>query len=454
MRHPRRPALGWLAALALAAAALVPAAAARASTAAAWSQTINVHAYSSGGTEGKAVAVGPDGSTVYAAGTAVDSNYAIAEIAAYNHATGATVWQTRYSPGNSWNSGFSGITVSPSGATVFVTGHSGKPGTLPGQENLIVAYSAATGAKLWQVSGPPGTYGPEPISVSPDSSTVYVTCADTGQTVAYNAATGATRWTSPSGGDAMALSTDGTTVFVARSYPTSGADGLIDALDAATGATIWSASYGRGAELTSATLSADGSTLFVAGTTPNPATGKGRVFVTAAYSASSGTQLWNTQTGSKKGYSTMIGLAASGDGSAVVVSETVWPRKQTGHWVTLGLNPATGAIMWTRTLWGSRAVGAQNNASAITASGSTAYVTGWLWGVGTKGDQYYATVGYDATTGAPVFSADYRGYQNDAAFAVAASPDGSMVFVTGTRGYPSGTPNGGHFVMTTVGYNT
>ena len=271
--------------------------------------------------------------------------------------------------------------------------------------------------------------------------------------VAYNAATGATLWTDPSGGTGMVLAADGTTLFVTGALPSSGPSGLIHTLDAATGATIWSANYGTGAKLTSAALSADGTTLFVGGTAPNPATGQGRVFVTAAYSTSSGTQLWTAQTGSSVGYSKMAGLAASGDGSAVIVSETVWPRKQTGHWVTLGLNPATGAIAWTRTLWGSRTLGAQNNASAVTASGPTAYVTGWLWGVGTKGAEYAATVGYDAATGATVFSADFRGYQNDAANAVAASPDGSMVFVTGIRGYPTGTPDGGHFVMTTVGYN-
>jgi WD40 repeat protein len=452
----RRPALGRLAALALAAsvaAALMPAGPAGASTAKVWSETINSHTYDAGGTGGTAVAVSPDGSTVYAAGLSTESVCCgIGDLAAYSSLTGATLWRTRYSPGKAWDSGFSSIAVSPNGSAVFVTGYSGVSGTSEGLEPLIVAYDAATGAKLWQVRGAQAVRGP--VTVSPDSSTVYGTsAAGSGQTVAYNAATGATLWNHHTGGTGLALSAGGTTLYVTGSAPRYGADGVIDALNTATGATIWSAHYGSSAELTSLALSADGSTLFAGGTIKNTATGHGRVLVTAAYSTSSGTQLWATQTGDKVGYSRLAGLAASPDGSAVIVSETIWPRKATGHWATVGLNPATGALLWTRTLWGSRATGAQNTASAVTVSGSTAYVTGTLWGSGAKGDEYFATVGYTAATGATVFSADYRGHENDAAHAIAASPDGSMVFVTGGRGYPTGTPEGGRLVMTTVGYS-
>src|SRR5262249_60836219 len=91
---------------------------------------------------------------------------------AYNAATGATRWVSRYhGPGNSIDAARS-VAVSPGGGTVYVTGYSWA-GLLP--DYLTAAYDAATGARLWvrRYNGPtnPDDY-PASMAVSPGGGTV------------------------------------------------------------------------------------------------------------------------------------------------------------------------------------------------------------------------------------------------------------------------------------------
>src|SRR5438876_725013 len=87
-------------------------------------------------------------------------------------------------------------------------------------------------------------------------------------------------------------------------------------------------------------------------------------------------------------------------------------------------------------LWAKRYNGSANNsdsASSVAASpdGSTVFVTGLR--VGSTSGSDYATVAYDASTGAKLWAMRYNGPANDYDFASAlgVSPDGSTVFVTG-----------------------
>src|SRR5712692_7597597 len=88
--------------------------------------------------------------------------------------------------------------------------------------------------------------------------------------------------------------------------------------------------------------------------------------------------------------------------------------------------PAPGAQLWVNTFDGESAV-----ASAVAASpdGGTVFVTGERTGANFQAE--LATVAYDAATGAQRWLSLYPGF----GFAVAVSPDGRTVFVTGTNDY-------------------
>ena len=95
---------------------------------------------------------------------------------AYSAVTGARLWVQRYNgPGNGSDEAYS-VAVSPGGSRVFVTG--GSRGTRLGPDYATVAYSAATGARLWvtRYNGP-ASYddAARAVAVSPGGRTVYVT---------------------------------------------------------------------------------------------------------------------------------------------------------------------------------------------------------------------------------------------------------------------------------------
>ena len=79
-------------------------------------------------------------------------------------------------------------------------------------------------------------------------------------------------------------------------------------------------------------------------------------------------------------------------------------------------------------------------AASLTVSpdGSQVFVTGDTSSAATPG-QHVVTVAYDAATGARVWVARYYGLGASRATSVAVSPDGAKVFVTGTTAVPSGS---------------
>jgi hypothetical protein len=99
---------------------------------------------------------------------------------------------------------------------------------------------------------------------------------------------------------------------------------------------------------------------------------------------------------------------------------------------TVAAGPATPGTK----LWAARYNDPANDsdvaqALAVSPDGTQVFVGGSA--VGPTGNEDYATVAYDATTGARVWSTRYNGPGDnvDAVHAVAVSPDGSLVFVTG-----------------------
>jgi hypothetical protein len=129
----------------------------------------------------RSVAVSPNGGTVFVTGESlgVKSNFDYLTVA-YNAATGAQRWAKRYNgPGNNDDRATSTV-VSPSGNTVYVTGHS--TGKTTGQDYTTIAYNAATGAWQWgtSYSGPAGNDDARAVAVSPTNGRVFVTGTSAG----------------------------------------------------------------------------------------------------------------------------------------------------------------------------------------------------------------------------------------------------------------------------------
>ena len=119
--------------------------------------------------------------------------------------TGAQRWAKRYDSTGSGDGQAYSVAVSPSGATVFVTGYTDTSSTSAGYDYTTIAYKAATGAQLWlaRYNGTANfTDEAVQVAVAPGGGTVYVTGESAGgafdgwgwATVAYNAATGARLW--------------------------------------------------------------------------------------------------------------------------------------------------------------------------------------------------------------------------------------------------------------------
>src|SRR5262249_17365308 len=150
-----------------------------------------------------AVAVSPAGDAVFVTGYCDFSKDFFT--VAYDAVTGAMLWASRYNGRGEGVDTAEAVAVSPAGDVGYVTrprdAHPSSP------DYATSAYNAATGATLWvsRYNGPAGggDYA-RSVAVSPGGDAVYVTGGSGGHpyssqqyaTIAYDAATGATLWVS------------------------------------------------------------------------------------------------------------------------------------------------------------------------------------------------------------------------------------------------------------------
>ncbi len=364
-------------------------------------------------------------------------------------APGARLWVARYDDRSGGYDAAHAMAVSPDGSRVFVTGDSW--GGATGRDYATVGYSAATGRQLWvsRYSGP--GYGIDiawSVAVSPDGSKVFVTGSSRGRTsnddfatIAYNAATGRQLWVRRYNGPAnklddaaaVAVSPAGTTVFVTGHSSGSGAfsNFATVAYGAATGRQLWVRRYGPANGYDVATAVA-----------ASPA--GGRVFVTGqndgdygtvAYSAATGRQLWARRyNGPANGDDGATAVAVSPAGTTVFVTgSSAGRRAAVQDYATVAYSAATG-----RQLWVSRHKNGFAHAVAVSPDGKTVYVTGQ------RGYNGYLTVAYSAVTGRQLWASGSAGGDGSS---VTVSPDGATVYVTGSSG--AGSDHG----YTTVAYS-
>ena len=235
------------------------------------------------------LAVSPDGTTLYLAGTLGQAHSLFFGVIAYSAATGKQRWlryYTKVKPGYAES-----VAVSPDGKTVYATGSAGSSA-------LTVAYGAA-GTLKWaaRYKDPYGFAAGSQIVAAPGGGAVYVagTAANINghfdvATFAYRAATGRRMWvdrhyariTAVAGAPEIAVTPGGQTVIltVPLNHGTSYA---IAAYNASTGGTRWAMlapdTYGDPSGLV---INPHGDTMFIGGNR------------TTAYSVADGTVLWTT----------------------------------------------------------------------------------------------------------------------------------------------------------------
>jgi outer membrane protein assembly factor BamB len=254
--------------------------------------------------------------------------------------------------------------------------------------------------------------------------------------------------------NAVAVSPDGTRVYVTG--PSHGL-GTLDnyvtlAYDAPTGETIWETRYNGPSNASdwssSVAVSPDGSRVFVTGTSPGRGTGTD--YATLAYDAATGETLWHKRyDGSAHAWDGATTVVVSPDGSQVFVtgwSEGTEPGRPYPRldYATVAFDAVTGAARWVARYDGPGPSQDWAWAAAVNSEGSRVFVTG-------MSGRDYATVGYDAATGTQLWQSRYDGPANDtdSAKSIAVSPDGTRVFVTGW----SDTTGAAYYDYATVAYD-
>jgi outer membrane protein assembly factor BamB len=291
-----------------------------------------------------------------------------------------------YDSGPRFDDHVQAIAVSADGTKVFVTG------TASGATAATVAYNAATGAQLWVKR----YFGAaRAVTVTPDSSKVFVTGDDTNGnylTTAYQASTGTRLWTAT----------------------WAGPDGLTDA----------AGSIG---------VTPDGSRVIVTGF--NLTNDRGYEWLTVAYSASTGAQLWFDRFNAAVGeFEDMPrGMAVSPDGSFVAVTGWGHDSAYAGDMTTVAYSVATGAQLWLASYSDPRGDNSAATAVAVSPDSTKVFVTG----VGNSASDHtsYETTAFDAATGALQWATPYDGppdgLGDNFGSSVAVSGDGSVAVVTG-----------------------
>jgi putative pyrroloquinoline-quinone binding quinoprotein len=253
---------------------------------------------------------------------------------------------------------------------------------------------------------------------------------------------GPSSWTD--GARAVVLSPDAATIYVTGSSEGTNPpnrDYLTLAYDAASGSQLWEARYdGPGGDFDepdAMALSSDGSVLVVTGETTSRQTW--RDYATVAYDAGTGDQLWGVRYrgGANKDDDIPRAVVMSPNGSTVFV--TGYSGGHNGNDVaTIAYDAATGDRVWIRRLDGPDHLNDSSNAMAISSDGSALYIAGSVGVDGASDD--YLMLALNPATGERLWVRTYDGpkSESDIVWGVGLSPDGSSLFVTGqSRGLSS-----------------
>lgn len=231
-----------------------------------------------------------------------------------------------------------------------------------------------------------------------------------------------------------------------------GSDIITVAYDVADGTELWAVRYdgplGLNDRGTDVVVGPSGDVVYVVGYSQGDSTGANVYeMMLLAYDTATGASLWETrQKLDGPSHDIAVKVAVTPDGSRLVVggwgpSATEW-NGPSDHFV-YGIDAADGTIDWTTRHGGPDGTGTQIFSSlALSPDGARVHATGWSRSEGASvWDRSYMTYTLDTATGDMIWSIAYHGdvaEGQDEASAIAVSPDGAVVFVTGTSAVQDG----------------
>jgi WD40 repeat protein len=353
----------------------------------------------------QAIAASPDGNAVFVVGSQETSGDFDWATAAYDARTGTTLWYVVRNASSSFEIARD-VVVSPDGSVVYVIGEEGIQGYIS-----TVAYSTATGSELWAVTYDGPVYDEVfDATISPNASTLLLTGGSYEDaeywnyaTVAYDARSGSELWVAKYAGSGhlddrafgVRVSPDGSKVYVTgHTYGSDYHFGTF-ALAASTGAVIWYAeSNGTDDEAVALAVSPDESRLFVTGLSESSTTWI-YDYLTIAYGATTGSEVWRRRFDTPWHESDYpVAVETSPDGSKVFVTGYSNGRSGKTNYVTIAYAAGTGRTEWLRSYDG-HGLGGRDEAVAMAVSptGSGVFVTGRS--VGGHGDFDIGTIAYE-----------------------------------------------------------
>jgi WD40 repeat protein len=217
-------------------------------------------------------------------------------------------------------------------------------------------------------------------------------------------------------------------------------------------APLWASRYdgpAKGLDAASAlAVGPSGKVIFVTGFSASARTG--RDFTTVAYRAGTGARRWiRRYSGAGKRNDEATAIAISPDGRRVFVTGSTWQPDSLDDYATVAYDAATGAELWVRR-FNPRSIEPEDaTALAVSPDGKTVFVTGQSFGFASFD---YVTVAYAAATGARRWVRRFNGPAggDDAPSGIAVGPAGRAVYVTG-RSYHRSGPRSDY---ATVAYST
>lgn len=343
------------------------------------------------------IALSGDGSRVYGAattsGTVTNGNVLTI---ARDAATGATLWTASYDGPVSGRDHAEGIVVSSDGSRVFVAATSAGAGT--GEDAVVLAYSAATGALLWtyRVNGPAsGNDVASALALSPDGSRLFLGGSLRNTNIGYmefftamlDPATGAQTWLArrdiPSSSDtvtALAVSPDGARVILAGQF---GANYGTMAFATSTGAWLWTARYAGPVNndyLYGLLVSPDSTRVYVTGASQRDYGPNVFDVATVAYDAATGAALWESIYGPTPGrYDDGWGLLMNAAGTELYVGTLIEDASRRASPGFVAYAPSNGTLLRAATTSGRDLLSA---AVALDPDGSRIVLAGYDYAAG------------------------------------------------------------------------